>query len=300
MLRGIIYLVVSAFSFAFATVFVKLVTAETDIPAMEISFFRFLFGFIVTLIYVLHQRKKLKPARGMHVYMRAVFNTIAVILFFIGVEYSSIGKANLLNMTYPVFVFLIAPFINNEKTSGEYFLYIIMTGAGIYLTMVPEGTELGMNLLNRGDVAALLSGIVAGFAITTLREARKFNDSYVIVFYLMLIGTVINGIMVIPVFIIPRGISILYIFLCALFSYIGQYYITEGYKHIDATPGALISATRIIFAVFLGYFIFSEDVNLRIITGSILIMISITGISGFFRYAGERLNKNGRKERPLE
>jgi len=151
-----------------------------------------------------------------------------------------------------------------------------------------------MNLLSLGDIAALLSGIAAGFAFATLREAGKYNDSYLILFYLMLTGTLINGIMVIPVFIIPRGMSILYIFLCALFSYIGQYYITEGYKHIDAAPGALISAARIIFAVFLGYFIFSEDINLRIITGSLLIMISITGISGFFRYASEGLNKNGR------
>jgi drug/metabolite transporter (DMT)-like permease len=115
----------------------------------------------------------------------------------------------------------------------------------------------------------------------------------------MLIGTLINGIMVIPVFIIPHGISILYIFLCALFSYIGQYYITEGYKHIDATPGALISSTRIVFAVLLGYFVFLEDVNMRIISGSILIMISITGISGFFSYAKARINNNGRKKRPL-
>jgi len=299
MLRGVIYLIISAFSFALATVFVKLVTADTDIPAIELSFFRFLFGFIITLFYIIYKKKSLKTVKSRHVYMRAIFNTIAVILFFIGVEHSSIGKANLLNMTYPVFVFLIAPFINKEKTSGEYFLYLIATGAGIYLTMVPEGSEPGMNLLNRGDIAALLSGIVAGFAITTLREARKFNDSYVIVFYLMLIGTVINGIMVIPVFIIPHGISILYIFLCALFSYIGQYFITEGYKHIDATPGALISSTRIVFAVLLGYFVFLEDVNMRIISGSILIMISITGISGFFSYAKARINNNGRKKRPL-
>jgi len=300
MLRGVIYLIVSAFSFALATVFVKLVTADTDIPAIELSFFRFLFGFLITLFYIIHKRKSIKTVKSLHVYMRAVFNTIAVILFFIGVEYSSISKANLLNMTYPVFVFLIAPFINNEKASKEYLIYLIMTGAGIYLTMVPSGSNLMTSgVLNQGDIAALLSGIVAGFAITTLREARKYNHSYVIVFYLMLIGTVINGIMIIPVFVMPHGIFIFYIFLCALFSYIGQYYITEGYKHIDATPGALISATRIIFAVALGYILFAEEVTFRIVLGSILIMISITGISGFFRYAVKRINKNGRKERPL-
>jgi len=150
--------------------------------------------------------------------------------------------------------------------------------------MVPEGVPFTRDIINIGDIAALLSGITAGFAITTLREARKFNHSYIIVFYLMLIGTTINGIMIIPVYVKPHGIFILYIFLCALFSYIGQYCITEGYKHIDAAPGSLVSATRIIYALALGNILFSEPVTSRIIAGSVMIMFSLAGISGFFRY----------------
>lgn len=290
MLKGIIYLVLSALSFALATVFVKLVTSATDIPGIELSFFRFSFGFLLSLFYILHKRKSIKLVKSIHVYMRGIFNTIAAILFFIGVEYSNISKANLLNMTYPVFVFLIAPFLNNEKSSKQYLIYLLLTGAGIYFTMVPAGVSLNNELLNRGDIAALLSGIVAGFAVTSLREARKHNQSYVILFYLMLIGTIINGIMIIPYFIKPHGIFIFYIFLCALFSYIGQYCITEGYKHIDAAPGSLISATRIIFAIALGNILFSEPVTPRIICGSILLLVSLAGIGGFFTYARGLMN----------
>lgn len=284
MIKGILYLASSAFSFALATVFVKLVTSSTDIPSIEISFFRFLFGFLVTLFYILHKKKTIKPVKSIHVYMRGIFNTIAVILFFIGVEYSNISRANLLNMTYPVFVFLLAPFLNNEKSSKQYFIYLLMTGAGVYFTMVPEGVNLNRELLNRGDIIALLSGIVTGFAITSLREAKKYNHSYMIVFYVMLIGTIVNGIMIIPYFVKPHGIFILYIFLCALTSYIGQYCITEGYKYIDAAPGSLVSATRIIFAIALGNILFSEPLTPRIILGSLLVLISIAGIGGFFTY----------------
>jgi drug/metabolite transporter (DMT)-like permease len=295
MLRGIIYLVFSALSFALATVFVKLVTANTEIPGIELSFFRFLFGLLITLFYVLHRKKSIKPVKSIHVYMRAIFNTIAVLLFFTGVEYSNVSKANLLNMTYPVFVFLIAPFLNKEKAPKEYLLYLLITCAGIYLTMVPSGAPFNRDIVNIGDIAALLSGVTAGFAITTLREARKYNHSYIIVFYLMLIGTIINGIMVIPVFISPHGIYILYILLCALFSYIGQYCITEGYRHIDAAPGSLISATRIIFALALGNILFGDPVTPRIIAGSALIMFSLSGISGFFRYLSNQRQIKAKK-----
>jgi len=41
----------------------------------------------------------------------------------------------------------------------------------------------------------------------------------------------------------------------------------------------MISSSRIIFAAALGYFFFSESLSLRIVTGGIMIIASIIGIS---------------------
>jgi len=289
MLKGVIYMLTSAFLFAFATVLVKIVTLETDIPSIELSFIRFSFGFIAILSITLWKKKTFRPVKAKYVYLRAVFNTVAVIFFFMGVQYSNVGKANLLNMTYPIFVFLLAPFLNREKTSGRYFLYLLMTIYGIFMIVSPENSLAGFKSVNIGDLLALLSGITAGFAITSLREARKDNPSYIILLYLMGFGTILNAIIVIPFFVMPKGIYILHCLGVGFVSLLGQVFITMGYKYIDAAPGALISASRIVFAIVLGIIFFSDPFTERMLIGTMLISASLIGVAGFYTYVVKKL-----------
>ncbi len=288
MFIGVTYLVLSAFLFALATVFVKLITSGSDIPSIELSFIRFSFGFISVLAVTLWKKKSFRPGKRKYVYLRALFNTVAVIFFFMGVQYSNVSKANLLNMTYPVFVFLITPFMNDEKVSPRYFLYLVLSLCGIFMIVSPENSPKGFSSINGGDIFALISGITAGFAITSLREARKDNDSYIILIYLMGFGTLLNAVIVVPYFVMPHGINILYCFGVGFFSLLGQVFITIGYRYIDAAPGSLISASRILFAIILGIVFFSEPFTERMLMGTILISISLVGVTGIYSYLIKR------------
>ncbi len=290
MIRGILYLLLSALFFALATVLVKLVTSTSSIPSIELSFIRFALGFIAILTVTLRGRKSFKPKRGKYVYYRAFFNTVAVILFFMGVQYSTVGKANLLNMTYPIFVFLLAPFFNRESASWRYFFYLVMTIAGVFLIVSPTNSPAGFQWANKGDIFALLSGITAGFAITSLREARKDNESYIILLYLMGFGTAVSGIMTIPFWETPRGMLIAHCLGVGILSFLGQVFITMGFRYIDATPGSLVSSSRIVFAIVMGMIFFSEPLTERMVRGTLLIVFSLMGIAGIY---GRILKKLG-------
>jgi drug/metabolite transporter (DMT)-like permease len=196
-------------------------------------------------------------------------------------------------MIYPVFVMMLSPIINKERTKRSLLLYLTIIMAGIYLVVIPGRSFTGFSDINKGDIYALLSGITAGFGISYLREARKDNSFQVILFYLFGIGTVISIIFAADTFIIPSGIYLIYILIMAVISFLGQVLLTIGYKYIDAAPGSLVSSSRIVFAIILGVTIFSDPVTLRIITGSIMIIISLAGVNGFFRY----LNKKIKDER---
>ncbi len=283
MYKGFLLLAVSALSFALATVFAKLVTVGSDITAMELVFFRFVFGFIVMSSYVVLAKKPIVPNNKKLVIWRGIFNTAAVVCFFIGIEYSTVTKANLLNMTYPIFVFLLTPFINRERTSPEFFLYLVVTAVGSYLVVVPGAGVLSAASVNIGDLFALLSGIIAGFAITVLRQARKYDSSYLILFYLMGTGTAITGVLAVPGFIVPRGMMLVYILCYVVVSLAGQAALTIGYRYINAAAGALVSSSRILFALVLGVAIFSDPVTGRIAVGGILIILSLFGVSGLWK-----------------
>jgi len=284
MSKGIFLLLIAELFFALGTVLVKIITADTEITGVELAFLRFLTGFIIISVYVLLYKKPVKPVKPVYVYMRGFFNTLSVIFFFMGVQYSNVIKTNLLNMTYTVFVMMLAPLINREKTKNSLFIYLIIIMAGIYLIVIPGNSVSAFSGINKGDIFALLSGITAGFGISSLREARKSNSIHVILLYMFGIGTVIGGILTIGNFIVPTGINLLLTLIMAVISFIGQVFLTFGYKYIDAAPGSLVSSSRIVFAIIFGVTIFSDPLTLRIIIGSLMIIISLAGVNGFFRY----------------
>ncbi|HRS62867.1 MAG TPA: DMT family transporter [Spirochaetota bacterium] len=277
---GVLLLLIAEFLFAFSTVFVKYITNDTGISGIELSFFRFLTGFIITSTYIAGTRDNLHINKAFNVYMRGVFNTASVIFFFLGVEYSTISKTNLLNMTYPAFVFIFSPLITKEKIQKNLLIYLITVLFGIYLVVFPQND--GFSSISIGDIFGLLSGITAGFGISFLREARKSNRVNQILFYMFAIGTISSGILIINSFELPEGIYIAHVAIVALLSYLGQLLLTAGYKCVTAPTGSLISSSRIVFAMVLGVIFFSEPLSPRIIAGALMIMISLAGVSGFF------------------
>lgn len=277
MYKGITLLLMAEFCFALSTVFAKLVTNTSDISGVEIVAFRFLVGFAASAFTVYRLKIPLKPHKTNLVLWRAFLNTSAVILFFMAVQYTSITNANMLNMTYPIFIFLFSPLIiRSEKSKPVNYIFLALSSIGIFLVIHPD-----FHNINRGDVFGLISGIIGGFSVISLRMAREHDSTVLILFYLMGIGLIINTIAVIPIFKVPQGINIFYIACSAVVGFLGQVFMTSGYKHVTARDGSLMSASRIIFAVLLGVAVFSEELSVRIITGGMLILISISGVSYF-------------------
>ncbi|HLZ19663.1 MAG TPA: DMT family transporter [Smithellaceae bacterium] len=273
--RGIVFILLSEFCFTISTIFSKQLTNTSGVSALEVTFGRFFLGLIVISITVYKNSISLVPNKVSLLIWRGVLNTIAVILFFLASQYTTITNTHMLNMTYPFFIFLFSPlFFRSEKISFRMYLVLIGALLGIWLVINPQWSSI-----NKGDIFGLLSGIVAAFAIITLNMARKNDSTAVILFYLMSIGTVINGLAMLPVFVWPQGGQWLLLGASAAMGVLGQVCITYGYKYISARAGGLVSTSRILYAVVLGMLIFSEDLTLRIASGGLLILLSIVAVT---------------------
>lgn len=271
---GVILLVLAEFCFAAATVFAKYVTNISDIQAIEITFFRVSIGTLVAAVYMWRTRTSFRPNNFKLVIARAIFSFSALVAFFYAVEHSSVTNGNMLNMTYPVFIFLFAPLFGLEKMKKISLLFLAMAMAGIYLVIFPDFSNI-----NKGDVIGLLSGILAAFAIISLSVAREFDSTVLIVFYLMAIGTVCNAIMMIPVFVMPSLNQLPALLASGVMGVTGQVLLTMGYKNVTAKAGSMVSSSRIVFAALMGFFFFSEPMVPRIIVGGLMIILSIIGVS---------------------
>jgi drug/metabolite transporter (DMT)-like permease len=270
MRKGIILLVLAEFCFASATVFAKFATTGTNIPALEVTFLRFFLGFFITWFWMHQEKMSYRPVNAKLVVWRAALNTAAVILFFLSVKYTTITNSNMLNMTYPVYLLLFAPIFLKEKVKPLHYGFLVLTMIGIWLIVHPD-----FHNLNIGDFYGIASGIISSLAIVSLRKAREFDSTYIILFYLMGIGTLINGVMMIPGFVMPSNTQLIIMCASALMGYAGQAFITSGYKYVEAGKGSLVSSSRILFAFLFGFFIFSEPMTWPLLLGASFITISL-------------------------
>jgi drug/metabolite transporter (DMT)-like permease len=276
--KGIVFLFTSALFFTLTTVVVKIASNSYLIPSVQLSFARFAFGLIMTIAYILISRKQVKPNNYSILYIRGFLNSIAVIFFFIGVSKAGVSRANILNMTYPVFVALFAPLLINEKISLVSGVASIIAIIGVFFV---SGGNFSYENLSSGDLYSLGSALFASFAIIALRKARKTEESHVILLYLMVIGTIASGVFFYSNFIFPTTFQFFLICLVGIFSFIGQLSITYGYKYIDALSGSIISTSRIFLASFIGTFILNEIFTLKTALGGLLIFTAILSVSIF-------------------
>lgn len=274
---GVLLIVLSALAFSLSSYFGKIVTNTTAMSGVITSFGRFFLGAISFFLYIMFKRNSFKAPDIKPIAYRAIFNSIAIILFSTAFQYTTITNANMLHMTYPVFVILLAPFYTKETIRKNIYLYLISIMIGSYVVANPS-----FNSINMGDILALLSAIIAAFSILSLTESRKENEGYIIIFYVMLMGTIVN---------IPFAYkdlanfdmsALTLVFISSALGVLGQIFITWGYKYVDSATGSLAATSRIVMSGLIGYLFLNEPLNLRIIIGMTLITLSLVGLSGYF------------------
>lgn len=273
-IKGFFLLIASELCFAASTVFAKLTTLQGAVPAVESAFFRFLIGTAFAFLYLIRNGLPLAPNRWALVILRGLCNGISVIFLLLGIQYTTVTNANMLNMTYPAFLLLTASWINHEKTKATQLLFLGLSLAGIVLVIRPD-----FNHLKIGDIYGLISGIVAAFGVSFLRKARQYDSTLTILFYTMLMGLLVSLAFVLPVFVIPRGLNLLYVLLSGALGVLGQFFIISGYLYVKAKTGGIISTSRILFATLFGVFIFQDILGLWTLVGGSLIILSIIGLT---------------------
>ena len=247
----------SAFFFYLATVIIKWsAMAGLAIPSSMFTIARFAFGFATVLVVMAFQRQKLKIVRKRYLIGRAVGNAIAVFCFFKAVETTSVAQANILNMTYPLFIALFSWFILKEARDKTAVGIVIIAFAGVWLILSPKDLGFDLNCL-----WGLASGLSAAAAILYLNLSRKVHDTQTTLFFMFGIGGLVTSCLFFHQIRMPTLDEFTYLFWCSAIAIAGQYLITVGFKYVTAIEGGIISSTRILLAAVLGPFI-AMDPNL--------------------------------------
>ncbi len=252
-LLGCLAVFASAFCFYFSTVVIRWSRDVVTIDSAYFAFFRFLLGFIVVCTIMALRRQGPVPKRYHLLVGRTLGNCIAVYCFYQAVRYTSVAEANILNMTYPIFVAILSWVLLRQQRDPVALAMVVVAVAGVWLILRPGNMGLGLKSL-----WGIGSGVSAALAILYLNLSRQHHDANTVLFYMFGLGSVLMFLFFRQHFFWPDGRELYYLALCGGAGIAGQFLITLGFRYVTAVEGGVISSTRILLAAMLGPWLVAE------------------------------------------
>ena len=253
--KGIIFILLSAFSFAVMNAFVKL---SGDLPSIQKSFFRNLVAVMFAVIILLKSEEKLKFDRDnlKFLVIRSFFGTVGILGNFYAVDHMVLSDASMLNKLSPFFVVIASFFFLKEKVKPFQLAAVIAAFAGSLFIIKPTASAFSDSL---PALVGLLGGLGAGIAYTTVRYLSKRGERgpFIVFFF-----SAFSCLVTLPFMIFdfrPMSLQQLsFLLLAGLAASGGQFAITAAYSHAPAREISVFDYTQVLFSALLGFFLFGQ------------------------------------------
>ncbi len=266
--RGVIYAIISAFSFAVMSVFVKMI--GTQLPTAMPIFFRFAISFILLLPWVLTSSAfRFKPVEPIRYMIRILSALLALFLMFYAFKFMPLMNALLLSNTSPLFVPIIAYFLAGAKTPHKAWLGIVVGFIGIALILHPDQHIFS----NPVSLLALMSGVLVALAMVQLRLMSKTSSVTQMLFYYFLVSTLVSGVVAAIQWQTPTPQVWWLLLGVGIFGALYQVFVTWAYV---AAPVRLVSPLMffiVIFGGLLDWAIWGHVPGIITLIGSAIIVI---------------------------
>ena len=291
---GYLAVFASAFCFYMSTVVIKWsAMAGLHIRTSMYTLARFSLGFVVVCIVISLGSHKIRVVKKRFLVGRALLNTLAVFCFFKAVSLTSVAQANILNMTFPLFIALFSwIFFKSQRDLGTVII-VLVAFAGVFMILMPADTHFSL-----GALWGLASGITAAFAIIVLNMARQDHDTLTILFFMFGLGWIVVFSLFFHEMQIPDTHELVYLFWCSAIAIAGQVLLTQGFKYVTAIEGGIIASTRIFLAAILGPFLVMDPaLSFAGWVGTFLIfagnaLLTVKKVRKLSAAASSRLNKS--------
>ena len=265
--KGIFYIILAAFGFAFMNLFVKL---AGDLPAIEKSFFRNLVA--IFFAFIVMKKKNIsfsipKESRK-YIFFRSLFGTIGIFANFYTIGKLYIADASMLNKLSPFFAIIFSYFLLHEKIKPYQLLCVLTAFIGALFILRP-GLD---SVATFPAFIGLIGGMGAGLAYTNVRLATKHGAPGPLIVFCF---SVFSCVCAIPFIIFDHQPLVWWqlasLLLAGLSATLGQFSITAAYTYAPAGELSVYDYTQIVFAALLGIIFLGEVPDVISILGYLII-----------------------------
>ncbi|MDF2882336.1 MAG: hypothetical protein K0R54_2893 [Clostridiaceae bacterium] len=277
-IQGDLYIILASTAFGIMPILAKLAYGR-GATTYTVLFLRFLFAALI-LLYIILNRKislKLDKKQILLVIMLGLFGYSATALcLFISYKYVSVGVATNLLYTYPAIVTLLSRFLYNEKLYGRKIVSLMMSLIGVFILIEIRNQSFNIT----GVLFAFSSAIFYSlYVLGVSTEIAKKVNSYVMIFYLSVISSIIMFILGISTSSLNLKIDfyalICIILLAFISTVIALMSFLRGVRIIGPSRAAILSTLEPIVSIILGFLILRERLSLNMIIGSALVIASV-------------------------
>ncbi|MEO9341098.1 DMT family transporter [Mesorhizobium sp. SB112] len=276
-LTGITLKILSVTSFV---VMSSLIKSAGELPLGQIVFFRSFFAlFPILLVYA--YRKQLtgiwKTSNPVGHVMRGLVGICAMGLTFFALTRLPLPEAITLNYAQPLLVVIFSALILRETIRIHRWSAVVVGLIGVFIISIPKFTLLetgaGMGSQELLGVFAALGGAAASaIAMILVRKLVHTEKTATIVIWFSITGSVA------ALLTIPFGWSMMstqqwvLMISSGIFGGIAQLFLTEAYRHAEASTVAPFEYTSMILAIASGYFLFGDVPTIHMLVGGAIVV----------------------------
>ncbi|GAA0785461.1 DMT family transporter [Hathewaya limosa] len=264
--KSVLFMLLSALSFAFMAVMVKL---AGKVPVFEKVIFRNLVSLFIAFAMLKKNKAPMFGKRENQKYLlaRALLGLTGMTMYFYSIAHLPLADSSMLNKLSPFFITIFAIIFLKEELTSMKVISMIVVFIGAVLVIKPQ-----WNLSIIPALAGFLSAAFAGGAYTIVRYLKDKEDPCTIVFYFSLVSVLGVLPFVALNFVFLTKLQLLYLILTGVFAAIAQFALTYSYKYAPASEVAIYNYTNIVFSAIIGFFIWREIPDTLSILGDILII----------------------------
>ena len=265
---GVLYGIASVACFAMMDASVKWLDM---FPVGQVLFSRFFFGLIPILMLVPRGEFKTfyKTSRPKLHAFRAITGTLAIIALFIALREIPLADAVSLTFGGPIFVTLGSIFFLSAKVGTKRWLAVLIGFFGMLLIVKPAYEELNIYY-----IFPIIFCIFFACVALSIRRLSSTEPNYRIALYFSLLSMIV-GLLTLPFgWVMPNKFELFLLIFTGLVGSVANILLTVSLRYAEASLVTPTKYLNLVFAILLGYFIWSEIPKLLTLVGAGLIIIS--------------------------
>tara|TARA_B100000676_G_scaffold313207_1_gene392284 strand:- start:39950 stop:40861 length:912 start_codon:yes stop_codon:yes gene_type:complete len=287
--RGAVWMCLACASFAAMAMTIRLLA--TDIPPIEIGFFRAFFAFLLMVPYAIRVGPSIWQSKNHKVFLaRGMTGAGFVMFFFPGIALMEIADAQALTFTTPLFGMLLAMLFLREKFRLNRVLALAIGFAGALIIIRP-----GFQSISIGAILVLCSALSASGSGTLLKYATRSDPPDTVAFFHALYLSPFVFIGALFDWHWPTLRELFVMVIIAALATLNQRFLGRAFASTDATAVYPFLFMRLPFGAALGLAVFQEIPSIWVWIGGVVIFGA-----ALYLARSDTGNKNQRSKRNLQ